>query len=53
MRVNKLSKAITDAKNFDVIINKLSEIMTAESVEKYIQTLIEYGLLKGVDNIWD
>jgi len=52
-QINKLSKAITDAKNFDVIINKLSEIMTAESVEKYIQTLIEYGLLKGVDNIWD
>lgn len=52
-QVNQLAKAITDAKNYDVIINKLSQIMTADAVTQYIQILTEYVFFKGAEVVWD
>lgn len=52
-QINHLAKAIADAKNYDVIINKLSQIMSADAVEQYIQTLTEYSLFKGAEVVWE
>ena len=52
-QINHLAKAISDAKNYDVFLNKLSQIMSAEAVEQYIQTLTEYSLFKGAEVVWE
>jgi len=51
-QINQLAKAIADAKNYDVVISKLSQIMSAEAVEQYIQTLTEYSIFKGAEVVW-
>ena len=51
-QIELLAKAIADAKNYDVIISKLSQIMSVEAVEQYIQTLTEYSILKGAEVVW-
>ena len=41
---NAFCKAIQDAQNYDIIIKKLSEIVTGETIESFIQVLIENGI---------
>lgn len=37
-------RSIQDARNYDIVIKKLSEILTGETVEDFIQALIENGI---------
>ena len=37
-------RAIQDARNYDIVIGKLSEIITRETVEDFIQALTENGI---------
>ena len=50
-QINQLAKAIADAKIM-MLLHKLSQIMSAEAVEQYIQTLTEYSIFKGAEVVW-
>jgi hypothetical protein len=48
----QLAKAIADTKQYDVIMQKLSTIMTADQLESFVQALMENGIKKGVEPLW-
>jgi hypothetical protein len=52
-RIQKLANAIADARNYDVVIDKLSKIMTVESVSEVIRKFTEEGVIKGAENVWE
>ena len=37
-------RSIQDVRNYDIVIEKLSEILTEETVEAFVQALIENGI---------
>ncbi|MFW6247397.1 MAG: hypothetical protein ACOC22_04490 [bacterium] len=52
-QVTELVKAISDRQNYDVILNKLSQIVSQDAVDDFVQTLTENGIIKGSNVVWD
>lgn len=43
-------EALKDARSYDIILDKLSDIVSKETVENFIQTLLENGIQAGTGN---
>jgi len=48
----ELANAFVDARQYDIIIDKLSEIITEDIVYNFIEALLDNGINKGIDVIW-
>ena len=48
----QLAKAIADTKQYDIVMQKLSTVMTADQFESFLQVLLENGIQKGVEPLW-
>jgi hypothetical protein len=51
-RMQELANVIADARNYDIVLDKLSKIMTAENIIAVTKKFTEEGIIKGAENVW-
>ncbi len=50
--IKQFAKSISDAKQYDIILNKFSGIITWSNFESFTEELIDNGIKKGVEPLW-
>jgi len=50
--IKSLAQSIADAKQYDMIIKKLSEVISKDDILNFIEILTENGIKKGVEPLW-
>jgi hypothetical protein len=51
--MKQIGKEISDSKKYDIILNKLSQVLTKDDLQSFIEALIiNNGIEKGIEPLW-